>query len=200
MDEVLPGIFHWTAFHEGIRLHVNSHYVPGAGALFDPMLPDEGLEWFEGREPERIVLSNRHHYRHSDRFREAFGCPVLCPEPGLHEFKGGPDVEAYAYGDEVAPGVVAHEAGAICPDDAALVIRAGGGAVLFADGLIHYGEIGFVPDDYMDDPPAVKRGMREAARRLLDEDFDALLFAHGEPLPSGGKDALRRFAEEEEGS
>lgn len=197
MEEVVPGIFHWTGRHERIRLDVNSHYIPSARTLFDPMVPDEGLEWFEGREPERIVLSNRHHYRQSERFREAFGCPVLCPEPGLHEYEDGPDVEAYAWGDELAPGVVAREAGAICPDDGAIVIGEGDGAILFADGVIHYGSIGFVPDNYMDDPPAVKRGMREAVRRLLDEeDFDALLFAHGNPLPSGGREALRRFVEE----
>jgi glyoxylase-like metal-dependent hydrolase (beta-lactamase superfamily II) len=44
-----------------------------------------------------------------------------------------------------------------------------------------------------DDPETVKRGLRESLRRLLDEDFDALLFAHGEPMPEGGHDALRAF-------
>ena len=37
-----------------------------------------------------------------------------------------------------------------------------------------------------DDPEGVKRGLHESLRRLLDEDFDALLFAHGEPMANGG--------------
>jgi len=36
-------------------------------------------------------------------------------------------------------------------------------------------------------------GFRAALRRLLDLDFDSLLFAHGEPLIGGGRAALREF-------
>ena len=194
VDEVLPGVFHWAALHDRIGIDVHSHFVAGSGTLFDPMVPPEGLEWFEERPPERIVLSNRHHYRHSARFVDAYGIPVLCHEAGLHEFAGGPAVEGFAVGDEVAPGIVAREMGAICPDDAALHIQEADGALLFADGLIRYGELGFVPDRYMGgDLEAVKRGLRASLAQLVDLDFDALLFAHGDPLPRGGKDALRAF-------
>src|SRR2546425_1202879 len=54
-------------------------------------------------------------------------------------------------------------------------------------------ELGFVPDQLMDDPERTKDGLRGAYRRLLELDFDRLLLAHGEPLAAGGKDALRRF-------
>jgi hypothetical protein len=30
---------------------------------------------------------------------------------------------------------------------------------------------------------------------LLDEEFDVLLFAHGEPVPAGGRAMLRDFVE-----
>ena len=194
MDEILPGVFHWTAYHEGIRAEVHSHLVARSGTLIDPMVPAEGLEWFERRAPERIVLTNRHHYRHSDRYVEAFSVPVLCNEAGLHEFEGGPDVKGFRVGDELAPGIVAREVGAICPDDTALHVQEGAGLLGFADGLIHYGSLGFVPDDYMgDDPGEVKRGLRASLSRLLELDFDGLLFAHGPPITSGGKEALRKF-------
>jgi hypothetical protein len=45
----------------------------------------------------------------------------------------------------------------------------------------------------MDKPDTVKRATRSSVERLIDESFDALLFAHGDPIPSGGKDALRMF-------
>jgi hypothetical protein len=57
--------------------------------------------------------------------------------------------------------------------------------------------LSFVPDELMgEDPEAVKRGLLAAFARLLELDFDALLLAHGDPVPRGGKAALRRFVEE----
>ena len=198
IGEVLPGVYHWTAIHPKIRLPVDSYYIEFARVVVDPMVPREGLEWFEGREkPSQVVLTNRHHLRHSERFAEAFGCPIRCSETGLHEFERGPRVEGFAFGEDLASAITAHRLGAICPDDTALHIRIGdGGALAFADGLTRPrgGELTFVPGFLMgDDPSAVRVGLRESLRGLLDLDFDHLLFAHGEPLIGGGKAALREF-------
>ena len=176
---------------------MHSHFVVAAAALIDPMLPEEGLDWFEGeRRPERILLTNRHHYRRSDRFAERFDCPVLCHESGLHEFGAGQEVQGFAFGDEPAPGIVAREVGVICPDESALEIT-DPRALAIADGAIRAdrGSLAFVPDRYIgDDPEAVKGGLRASYRRLLELDFDALLMAHGAPLVGDGKRALESFA------
>jgi hypothetical protein len=177
---------------------VDSYYIDPARVVLDPMVPREGLEWFEQREtPNEIVLTNRHHLRHSERFAEAFGCPIRCSDAGLHEFERGPKVEGFAFGEELAPGITAYQVGALCPDDTALHIRiADGAALAFADGLTHPrgGRLTFVPGFLMgDDPSPVRAGLRESLRRLLDLDFDNLLFAHGEPLIGGGRVALREF-------
>ena len=197
MKEIVPGVWHWTAFHEGIGFDVSSYFVERGATLIDPMLPEEGTDAFRGREPEVILLTNRHHYRHSDRFVEEFGCPVLCHETGLHEFEGGPAVQGFAFGDDVANGVLALEVGALTPEETAFHIDAGRGALSFADAVMNIPGSGlaFVPDDYMgDDPEGVKEGLRESFRRLLAHDFDALLVAHGAPMPSRGKAALLEFA------
>jgi hypothetical protein len=196
--EVLPGVHHWTAIHPRIRLPVDSYYIQPARVVLDPTVPREGLEWFEQREtPAQIVLTNRHHLRHGERYAEAFGCPIRCCDAGLHEFESGPEVEGFAFGEELAPGITAHQVGAICPDDTALHIRgAGGGALAFADGLTRPrgGGLTFVPGFLMgDNAAAVRTGLRESLRRLLELDFDNLLFAHGEPMIGGGKTALREF-------
>ena len=179
---------------------MDSYYIEPARVVLDPMVPREGLEWFEGRDaPSQVVLTNRHHLRHSERFAEAFGCPIRCSDAGLHEFERGPKVEGFAFGEELAPGITAHQLGVICPDDTALHIRtAGGGALAFADGVTRPrgGGLGFVPGFLLgDDPSAVRRGLRESLRAMLDLDldFDSLLFAHGEPLIGGGRIALREF-------
>jgi hypothetical protein len=197
--EVLPGVHHWSALHPRIRLPVDAYYIESACVLLDPMVPREGLEWFEGRaSPTQIVLTNRHHLRHSERYAEAFGCPIRCSQAGLHEFKSGPKVEGFAFGEELAPGITAHQVGAICPDDTALHIGTGGdGALAFADGVTRPrgGGLAFVPGLLMgDDPTAVRAGVRASLQGLLDLDFDNLLFAHGEPLIGGGRAALAEFA------
>jgi hypothetical protein len=197
MEEIAPDVWHWTAYHEGIRQDVHSHFLAAPRALLDPMLPDEGLDWFEGeRRPERILLTNRHHYRQSARFVEAFGCPVLCSRPGLHEFGNRQEVEAFSFGDEVAPGVTALEVGAICPDESALHF-AGGRLMAVADGVIRRGgELSFVADSLLgDDPEGVKQGLRAAYGELCDGyEFDHLTLAHGAPIVGTGREALRAFA------
>lgn len=200
MDEIQPGLLHWTAFHEGIRQDVHSHFHVPSGTLIDPMEPLGGLEAVgrSGR-PQRIVLTNRHHYRHSDRFRAAFDCPVLCHHAGLHEFEGGPQVDGFAWGDELAPGVTALEIGVLCPEETALHLATGHGAVALADAAVRgrHGELGFFSDYLLgDDPRAIKTGLREAFRRVCEErEFDSLLLAHGEPIAAGGRTALRTFAD-----
>lgn len=200
MREVLPGIHHWTAIHPRIKLPVDSYYVEPARVVLDPLVPREGLGWFVGRaSPSQVVLTNRHHLRHSERFAEAFGCAIRCCEAGLHEFEHGPRVEGFAFGEELAPGITAYQLGVICPDDTALHIRTvDGGALAFADGLTRPrgGGLRFVPGFLLgDEPAAVRAGLRESLRGLLDLDFDNLLFAHGEPLIGGGKAALHEFVE-----
>lgn len=197
MNEIIPGVWHWTTHHEGIRSEVSSYFVERAAALIDPMLPEEGVEAFRGRDPEVILLTNRHHYRHSDQFTEAYGCRVLCHQAGLHEFEGGPAVEGFAFGDDVANGVLALEVGALTPEETAFHIDSAPGALSFGDAAMNVPGTGlsFVPDKYIgDDPEGVKDGLRESFRRLLAHDFDALLLAHGDPIPSRGKAALLEFA------
>jgi hypothetical protein len=199
MDQILPGIHHWSAFHEGIRRRVHSYYVEPAGALIDPMVPEEGLDAFAGMTtPQQALMSNRLHFRESDRFREAFGCVVRASAPGMDDLEGR-DVRPFWFGDEVAPGVVAVEIGKLCPDETAFHVTHADGAIAFGDALVHPpgAPLAFVADDLMGAHPVrVKQGLKDAFRGLLLRDFDALLFAHGEPLVDGGKRRLRRFVEE----
>jgi hypothetical protein len=185
MDEVLPGIVHWSVVHPNTGLPAHSHYLLETHTLLDPMVPAEGLGWF-------------HHLRDSERFADAYDCPILCHPEGFHEFVGGPVVEALEPGDEPAPGVRVQEVGVICPDEVALHIAEGPGALAVADGVGRRddGSLGFFPDWLLgDDPEAVKAGLRAAYGRLCDElEFDVLLLAHGAPITSGGRDALAAFA------
>ena len=200
MREVLDGVYHWTTMHPNIGMEVSSHYVAPARTLVDPMASDETLDWLRssGESPDRIVLTNRHHLRGSERFADELGCRILCHRAGLHEFRDGPEVEGFAFGDELAAKVKALEVGAICEEETALHIDRGPGALAIADGLINYDGISFVPDNLIgDNPGVVKERLRRSYASLLDRRFDALLFAHGEPIADGGKAALEEFLEAE---
>ena len=191
MDELAPGLLDYHAFHRGIGVTVHSHYVVDAGVLIDPMQPDGELP----SEPRLAVLTNRHHLRHAPDF----GCPIRCHEAGLHEFAdSGVHVEGFAWGDELAPGVRTLEVGVLCPEESALHVAVGDGFLAFADAIVRAddGRLSFVPDFLLgDDPPAIRAGMRDAFARLLDEeDFDGLLLAHGDPVPTGGRAKLEAFA------
>ena len=194
MEEIIEGVFHWKATHPNTGSEAGCHFVAGSGTAIDPLLPDEGIEWFDGRRVERIVLSTRHHLRHAPEIAARFGCPILCHESGLYEFEDGPAVEGFAFGDRLADDVVALEMDSISPDDTVLRIEQGGGALLFADSVVNRGSLGFVSDGLIgDDPEAVKAQIFAHCRRLLDERFEHLLFAHGDPLVGGGRPALQAF-------
>lgn len=177
MHEILSGVHHWTAVHPNLNMDVSCYYVEPLATILDPLVPDEGLDWFEGRPVERVVLSNGHHDRDCAQFAERFGVPVV-------------------RGEAVA-GITPHDIFEAWPGEMALHIEHDGGVLAIADAAIHYGgQLGFVPEQYMnDDVEADKAGLTAGLRSLLDLDFDAVLFAHGDPIASGGKAALRAFVD-----
>jgi hypothetical protein len=193
MREIASGLWHWTARHEHIHSDVSSYYLLPERVLIDPMIPAEGVAWFEQRgAPEHVLLSNRHHDRHAWRLRDEFGCTVHCVRNGLHELAGRGPVEPFDFGDKLPGGVIVHEVDAICPDETALEIPSHR-ALACADGVVRFRgseSIGFVPDSLMDDPEKTKQGLCNAYRRLLGLDFELLLLAHGEPVLTGAKEAL----------
>ena len=196
MLEIAPGLWHWTARRESIEADVSSYYLERERVQIDPMIPPEGLEWFERHgAPAHAILTNRHHDRDSWRLREAFGTTVHCIRNGLFELEGRGPVEAFDFGDELPGGIHVHEVGAICPDEAALHVPSHR-ALAVADGVVRWGgsdELQFVPDFLMDEPEQTKRQLRDAYRHLLELDFNVLLLAHGDPVVDDAHDALRSF-------
>jgi hypothetical protein len=198
VQEIAPGLWHWSVRHERINMRVSSYYLEPERVAIDVLTPREGLDWFdEHGPPAHVLLTNRHHDRHAWRLRDAFGCTVHCISNGVHELEGRGPVEPFEFGDELPGGVVAHEVDAICPDETALHIPAHR-ALACADGVVRGidgGPLAFVSDWLMDEPEQTKNGLSAAYRRLLELDFDVLLLAHGEPLVGGANQALREFAQ-----
>jgi len=196
MEEIAPGLWHWTARHPHIGSEVSSYYLCSERVALDPLLPAEGLQWFDGAEPEHVVLTNRHHDRDAWRLQEAFGSAVHCAAAGIHELEGRGSATPFQFGDELPGRIIAHEVGVICPDETALHIPSHR-ALAVADGVVRWGgeELAFVPDSLMDDPRQTKQGLLDAYRTLLDLDFELLLLAHGAPSTADARRELRAFVE-----
>jgi hypothetical protein len=200
MEEIHPGLWHWDALKEGIGMPVHSYYLQVERVLLDPMLPAEGVGWFDVHgAPEHVLLTNRHHDRDAWRLRDVFACEVHCVSSGVHELVGRGPVQAFEFGDELPGGAIAYEVDAICPDETALYIPAHR-ALACADGVVRRPGTGegltFVPDRLMDNPERTKAALRDSYRRVLELDFDLLLFAHGAPIVGDGREALRAFVED----
>jgi hypothetical protein len=191
MDEIAPGVWHWTALRETIGSQVSSYYLAEERVAIDPMLPAERPDWFR---PDNVLLTCRHH----DRESWQLGCAVWVAAQGAYELDGRGEIRTYEWGDELPGGVVAHEVDSLSPDETALYSPAHR-ALAVGDGVIRHGQdgpLGFVPDRFMDDPDGDKAGLRAAYRRLLDLDFDLLLLAHGDPVVGGARTELGDFLQD----
>jgi hypothetical protein len=198
MEEIAPGIHHWTAQHPDIGMEVSCHYIEPAGIVLDPLEPEDGWGFFDALDtkPQQIVLTSCLHWRHSDRFRDRYGATIRAPAPGLQRWEGSDrEAEPYDAGDELAPGVVAVEIGGIAPDDFALHVQHGNGAIALADAVVSPpdGAVMYMPDFLWDDPRTEQDMVRQSLRGVLGRDFETLLFAHGYPTGSGGHGKLSDF-------
>lgn len=195
MEEILPGVFHWSVVHPNIGQPVHSYLLADEKVVLDPMVPEGGLDGLPVR-PETILLTNRHHLRDSARFVEHFGCQPWASAPGMHQFDASDGVRPFEFGTLLPGDIEAIEIDAICPDETAFYVAREGGIVAVADGVIRQGNgpLTMVPDSLLgDDPEAVKRGLRAAYGRVLERGFRHLLMAHGAPWVGDGKQALATF-------
>jgi hypothetical protein len=190
MQEITPGIQHWTAVHPNLGMEVSSYWLPELKTLLDPLAVPDEVE-----DVEQIVLSNRHHKRDAFAARDRFGATLRVPRAGLHEFADDAPVEPYEFGEPLPGGAITpYRVTELWPDDGVLHIPSLA-TLAIADTVVNDNlRLQFVPDRYMDDPPAEKQGIVDGLTRLTQElDFEHVLFAHGPPLTGEGRAELRQF-------
>jgi len=184
------GLWRWTGLHPGWRpglgweREVGCVYaeLPDAILLVDPLVPPEDAERFLRHLdadverlglPVSIVLTTGSHRRSADELAARYGAAVGGPEP---EGAVAYDLTAYDLGwrGERAWWLAGHCA--LVLGDA--VRGDGAGGVALADALLGDGAA----------------GVRAVLRQLLELPVETLLPAHGQAVPTGGRDALARAA------
>jgi hypothetical protein len=195
VQELTPGIRHWSARHPNIGREVSSYWLPDLKVLLDPLAVPDEVE-----EIDEIILSNRHHRRSAFEARERFDAVLRVPRTGMHDYSPDDAVEPYEYGEPLAGGAItAHLVTELWPDDGVLHMPSLE-ALEIADTVLHYGaELELVPDNLMgEDPEADREGILSGLARLSAElDFKHLLFAHGTPIVGDGHERLRAFLRED---
>ena len=191
IEQILPSLYHWSAADPAERGRAHSLFEQRSGTLIDPALPEDGLDALLalGR-PRQIVLTNACHFRDSAQLSDLLDCPVLCNEAGLERLSGQRRVHGFACGERLAEGIEALAVGVPRADESALVLSNGDGAICIGDAVrrsnLHSLSI------------AVAEGeerLRQRLQRLFEWDFDAMLFAHAEPILGGGRWLLSELVE-----
>lgn len=191
------------------------HEGPDALVLVDPLVPpagtsDEERFWkaLDGDVarlglPVAILLANRYHLRSArevaDRYRSGRETTVLAPEDA-REHVGDAATRWFRAGELLPGGVEAHSAAALTPDETLFWIPAHR-ALVAADALLGAGdgEIRVAPGSWAapgdEAHSRYEREFRDQLRVLLDLPIEIVLVAHGEPILSGGREALARALE-----
>jgi glyoxylase-like metal-dependent hydrolase (beta-lactamase superfamily II) len=181
----------WHCYDAKVKAELFSTAVatPAGVFLIDPISSAvEALSVLpEGEEPTAIVVTNENHARASHSLAERLGVPIYAAAAagvkGAIAVEEGPVASAF----EIIPipGAPAGEVALYCARE--------GGTVIIGDALINFGSHGFdfLPAKYC----ANAKVMRRSLRKLLDHDFERLLFAHGTPIIDQARQRLTALLE-----
>jgi hypothetical protein len=186
IEELLPGLHRWTAPHPDWE----AESEPGSPAdwaqlvgsvaletehcvvLVDPLVPDElwpELDELVAGRPVAVVTTVRWHGRSGDAARARYHSADPPPEIAFVDFPAA---------DERMVWIEQHHA--LVPGDR-LLGDDGGGLRLCPESWLNYIGTGLTLDE-----------LRRLLDPLLDLPVELVLVSHGEPVLSGGRDAIRR--------
>ena len=194
MREILEGIFTWPWFSQRHGYDFNGYLVrhPDGNICVDPVeMPPEVESEIASLGVERIVLTNRNHFRASMKLKERTGAPIAIhsADAGFARGKGTRIDEELRAGERVGPFDIVAAPGK-SPGEIALH-WAGRRILLVGDACVGKppGECALLPDAVIDD----KARLTASLRALAALDFDALLLGDGASILEGGCAALRRL-------
>ena len=185
MREIVSGILMWSWFSEPHGYDFNGHLIrdPGGNFCVDPVEPIKSdLETIAREGVSRIILTNRDHSRASNLIRARTEArTVIHPDDADHARSQGTELDdALVVGGRIGPLEILNASGK-SPGEVALFWR-DRGILIVGDVIIGNppGRCGLLPERVMDDPAK----LRSNVGKVLDLDFDTLLFGDGESLAS----------------
>ena len=183
----------WTVHDASIRCDLTSTALRTTEGwwLVDPApMTDKAVRSLAKQAPILgILLTNENHVRAAKDLAELGYGPVHAHEATLGHMDIHPDV--CFCDDEILKGKVKalHIPGATEGESCFYDARTS--VVVMGDALIHLKETGFalLPDKYAKDPTQSKQSLQ----RLLDLEFETMMFAHGPPLTINPRQQLQKL-------
>lgn len=183
LDWISKNLAVWHGFNSEVRCECGSAAVltESGWVVFDP-IPLAATAWAELLNiaiVHAIALTNGNHQRESLSLRAQLRTSIYAPEAA----RGEVDADVWLKEGERLAGFSLIELPGGAPGEAAWC---DGWHLVLGDALIHAGQFGFLPDKYCSNP----KELRTSARKLLEYEFQIVLFAHGLPLLSQSRERV----------
>jgi hypothetical protein len=192
LTELRPGLYRWTAPHPDYepdpepdspadwpeQVGCVAYQGPEALVLIDPLVPDElwpSLDRLAEGRRVAVLTTIGFHRRSRDAVAERYGASTSRAKKTLPQ---GVETVPIPRAGETMVWIPEH--GALVPGDRLLSDR-DGGLRLCPDSWLRYLSSGMTREE-----------LRAALRPLLELPIELVLVSHGEPVLSGGRDALER--------
>jgi glyoxylase-like metal-dependent hydrolase (beta-lactamase superfamily II) len=195
IETLCPGVIFWRFYDPTVKAELFSTGLETASGtyLIDPiqLTPDLMTGLASGTKTAGIISTNDNHERVAAFFAEQLRVPIYSAVtriPGLAE------IVAIKEGEPLAPGLTAVSIEGAPAGEIALHWKANGGTLVMGDALINFEPHGFtfLPSKYCQN---FKR-MRRSLAKLLEYQFERILFAHGTPIVSGARQRLEELLRE----
>ena len=189
-EPVTEGIWTWGVSDDRVGGMLSSsaavEEAPGEIVLIDPVRVDE-QELDRLGDVTAILITNGKHMRSAPHYRDLTGAAIWAP---VHaDFTDEQVDETFTEGNELPGGLKVIEIIGPARAEHAFYLKRAGGVIIIGDALLNLegGGLSILPEKYNPDPGKTK----QSCKKILDYDFDVMLFGHGEPIRSGAKEKLR---------
>ena len=196
LDRVCDTLVSWHQYAPDVKADLFSTAVISGGEAYavDPIAVDtERLRTIVAPAAiAGVVVTNENHARAAVDVAAAFGVPIHAAAATRQAINLPPGPELLD-GEEFAPGLTAVAIGGAPAGEVAIHLNLEGGSLIIGDALINMGSYGFalLPAKYCSN----QKQMRRSLRKLLDYEFERIVFAHGVPVVVEAKRRLAHLLE-----
>jgi glyoxylase-like metal-dependent hydrolase (beta-lactamase superfamily II) len=192
-QRVAPHLFFCQSYDPKIKADLSTTAITTSKGTFlvDP-IPLTDLAFDQLRRAGGVggvIVTNANHFRASHRYAALFSVPIYARPESLTNVT--PSITEIQDGTHICDALAAIAIEGAAPGEVALYSPEYGGTLIFGDALINFEPHGFtfLPRKYCLD----RKQMRRSLRKLLDRQFERILFAHGTPILSQGSTRLQQL-------
>jgi glyoxylase-like metal-dependent hydrolase (beta-lactamase superfamily II) len=192
--QVSESLHYWQAYDARVKADLFSTAVqtPDGFLIVDPipLQPTLLQQLISARTIAGIFVTNANHCRAAVDFAEKFVAPIFAHNATRAACELSSDREVND-GESFIPNARAIEIRGATAGEMAIYHDQDGGALIIGDALINFEPYGFtfLPPKYCSNA----KEMRRSLRRLLDYNFERILFAHGNPLMHSARRKLEEL-------